>query len=190
MSVAVKGSPRESQQSQRVPSENGALRGAPNFIGVRHIGLPAKDPAALAAFYRDVMGMKVMRQTPADARYGATVFLARHPEEEDHDLVFFANPTLAHTAFRVASLGDLLAFHRKLKEQGVPIKYSLNHATEFSFYFEDPEGHLIEIYWATSLPIPDAYAEPIDLELPEEELLREVHRLAARFGVQVSSTPR
>ncbi len=104
MSVAVKGNPRESQHSQRVPSENGALRGAPNFIGVRHIGLPAKDPAALAGFYRDVMGMKVMRQT--------------------------------------------------------------------------------------SLPIPDAYAEPIDLDLPEEELFREVHRLAAHFGVQVSSTPR
>jgi catechol-2,3-dioxygenase len=59
----------------------------------------------------------------------------------------------------------------------------------FSFYFEDPEGHLIEVYWATNLPIRDNYAEPIDLDLPEEELLREVDRLAAHFGVQASSTP-
>jgi catechol-2,3-dioxygenase len=190
MSVAVKGTRTESNQPQRLPMEKEPVRGAPNFIGVRHIGLPAKDPAALAVFYRDVMGMKIMRQSPADAPYGATAFLAGHPEEEDHDVVFFSNGSLAHTAFRVASLGDLLAFYRNIKEKGVPIKYSLNHATEFSFYFEDPEGHLIEIYWATNLPIPDNYAEPIDLDLSEEELLREVDRLAAHFGVQPSSMPR
>jgi catechol 2,3-dioxygenase-like lactoylglutathione lyase family enzyme len=190
MSVAIRGNPRDSKQSQRVSTGKETLRGAPNFIGVRHVGLPAKDPAVLALFYRDVMGMKIMRQSPTDAPYGATAFLARHPEEEDHDVVFFSNPTLAHTAFRVASLGDLLAFYRKIKEQGVPIKYSLNHATEFSFYFDDPEGHLIEIYWATNLPIPDNYAEPIDLELSEEELLRKVDRLSAHFGVQASPMPR
>ncbi len=80
-----------------------------------------------------------MRQTPSDARYGATAFLVRHPEEEDYDLVFFANPTLVHTAFRVASLGDLRAFYRNIKERGVPVKYSLNNATEFPFYFEAPD---------------------------------------------------
>jgi catechol-2,3-dioxygenase len=190
MSAAVEGNPGDSKQTERVTTETKTGRWAPNFMGVRHVGLPAKDPAALAAFYRDVLGMTVMRQTPPDARYGATAFLARHPEEEDHDVVFFSNPTVAHTAFRVASLGDFLAFYRKLKEQGVPIKYSLNHATEFSFYFEDPEGHMIEVYWATNLHIPDAYAEPIDLDLPEEELLQEVHRLAAHFGVQAWSMPR
>jgi len=140
MSVAVKANPKQSRQTQRAP------KSAPNFIGVRHVGLAAKNPAKLATFYRDVMGMKIIRQSPADAPYGATAFLARHPEAEDHDVVFSSNDSLVHTAFRVASLGNLLAFYRQIREQGVPIKYSLNHATEFSFYFEDPEGHLIEIY--------------------------------------------
>jgi catechol-2,3-dioxygenase len=184
MSVAVKAHPKEPKQTQHVP------KGAPNFIGVRHVGLAAKDPAALATFYRDVMGMKIMRQSPADAPYGATTFLARHPEVEDHDVVFFSNESLVHTAFRVGSLGDLPAFYRQIREQGVPIKYALNHATEFSFYFEDPEGHLIEIYWSTDLPIPNNYAEPIDLDLPEEELLQEVDRLAVHFGVKASSMAR
>jgi hypothetical protein len=50
------------------------------------------------------------------------------------------------------------------------------------------EGHVIEIYWATGLqPIPDLYAEPIDLEVPEEQMRREVDRLAAHFGVQPSA---
>ena len=43
-----------------------------------------------------------MRQSPTDAPYGATAFLARHPEEEDHDVVFFSNPTLAHNDLRWA----------------------------------------------------------------------------------------
>jgi hypothetical protein len=38
-------------------------RGAPNFMGVRHIGLMAKDPASLRVFYRDVISMKIVRQT-------------------------------------------------------------------------------------------------------------------------------
>ena len=189
MSAAVEENSRDLKQTEP-PTEKKTLRGAPNFIGVRHIGLPAKDPAALAVFYRDVMGMKIMRQTPRTPATERPLSWSRHPEEEDHDLVFFANPTLVHTAFRVASLEDLRAFHRDIKERGVPVKYSLNHATEFSFYFEDPEGHLIEIYWATNLHIPDAYAEPIDLDLPEEVLRQEVDRLAAHFGVQPSSMPR
>ena len=50
-----------------------------DFIGVRHVGLPAKNLAAIAAFYRDVMGMTITRENSADAPYGASVFLARHP---------------------------------------------------------------------------------------------------------------
>lgn len=157
-----------------------------NFIGVRHEGLAAKDPAALAAFYRDVMGMSVVRQTPADTPIGASVFLTCHPEgEEDHDLVFFANPVMAHTAFEVASLGELKTAHREISERGVTITHALNHGVSLSFYFDDPEGNNIEIYWSTSpdprvrerMVMARRFAQPIDLDLPEEELQREVERM-------------
>ena len=158
----------------------------PHVLGVRHVGLAAKDPASLAVFYRDVMGMKIVRQT-SDSPLGAIAFVARHPEEEDHDLVFVSNATSAHTAFRVASLADLLAFYRRIKEQRVAIKQCLNHVVELAFYFEDPEGHMIEIYWATGLKrVPAVYAEPIDLELSEEQLRREIDRLAVHFCVEQS----
>jgi catechol-2,3-dioxygenase len=130
----------------------------PDFIGLRHIGLPAKNLAKMAAFYRDVLGMTITRENSPDAPYGASLFLARHPDEEDHDLVFFENPALAHTAFRVSSLGELKAWYRQIKERGLPIKYALTHGTEFSFYFDDPEGHMIEMYWSTNLPIRQALA--------------------------------
>jgi catechol-2,3-dioxygenase len=92
----------------------------PNFIGVGHVGLGAKDLAALAAFYRNVLGMTVVRQSPADAPFGATLFLSGHPEEEDHEVVFFSDPTRAHTAFKVASLEELRTFYRQVKERGCP----------------------------------------------------------------------
>ena len=161
----------------------------PNFLGVGHVGLEAKDLAALAAFYRDVMGMTVVRESPADSPFGATLFLSGHPEEEDHEVVFFSDPTRAHTAFKVASLGELRTFYRQVKERGVPIKYTFNHGVSLSFYFEDPEGHTIEIYWPTNVRVRQILlADPIDLDLPEEELLREVERVAGQLGRRAPAT--
>ncbi|MBV9691083.1 MAG: VOC family protein [Ktedonobacteraceae bacterium] len=153
-----------------------------SFIGVRHVGLAAKDPAALAAFYRDVMGMTVVGETPANSPLGATLFLGGHPEEENHDVVFFSNPAFAHTAFRMASLGKLLTFYRQIKQRGLPIKMALNHGSSLAFYFDDPEGNMIEIYWATNVRVRHPYADPIDFDLSEEELLRDVERVAQQFG--------
>ena len=165
-------------------SEKETVPGAPNFLGVRHVGLLASDPAALAVFYRDVMGMEVVRQTSADHGLGGTAFLARHPDEEDHDIVLVSNAEAAHTAFRVAALADLLAFYQNLKEHGIPIKNCFNHVIELAVYFEDPEGHLIEVYWVTGLSSSEAHAEPINLEVPEKQLRQEVDRLVARFGAR------
>ena len=155
----------------------------PDFIGLRHVGWGVKDPEAMVAFYRDVMGMTVVRETPAHSPIGTTVFVARHHEEEDHDLVFFSNPRFAHTAFRVASLAELRTFYHEVKEKGVPIKFTFNHGVALSFYFDDPEGRSIEIYWATHVRAPqdpNFFAQPIDLDLPEEELLREVERVTGQ----------
>jgi catechol-2,3-dioxygenase len=159
-----------------------------SFIGVRHVGLAARNPAALAEFYRNVMGMTVVGESPADTPFGASLFLSAHPEEENHEIVFFANPALAHTAFRVTSLGQLLAFYRHIKEQNLPIKFALNHGCSLAFYFDDPEGHMIEIYWSTNVHVRQPYAHPIDLDVPEEELLRDVERVAEQFGLPASPT--
>jgi catechol 2,3-dioxygenase len=160
------------------------VQDAPSFLGIRHVGLLARDPHRLAAFYRDVMGMELVRQTSAANGLGGTAFLARHPDQEDHDLVLVSNPAAAHTAFRVASLADLLSFYRRLKEHGTPIRNCFNHVVELAVYFEDPESHLIEVYWATGLSSFEAHVEPIDLEVPEEQLRVELDRWAAQFGAR------
>jgi catechol-2,3-dioxygenase len=148
------------------------LQETPQVIGVGHVGLSARDPAALAEFYRDVLGFQVV---PTDtAALGATAFLSSHPDEQSLDLALFANPAYQHTAFKVRSLADLRAFHQRVIGQGVPIKVALNHGVSLSFYFDDPEGHLIEVYWATGVACRPRHGEPLDLTRSEEALRRDV----------------
>jgi catechol-2,3-dioxygenase len=64
----------------------------------------------------------------------------------------------------------------------VPVKIALNHGVSLSFYFEDPEGHLIEIYWPTGVDCRPRHGNPIDLTRAEEVLRREVTELAAGSG--------
>ena len=153
-------------------------RETPQVIGVRHVGLSARDPAALAEFYRDVLGLQTV---PVDASaLGATAFLSSRPAEVPVDLALFANPAYQHTAFEVRSLADLRAFHRRVLGRGVPVKMALNHGVSLSFYFDDPEGHLIEVYWSTGVVCRPRHGDPIDLTLPEEALRRDVAEPATR----------
>jgi catechol-2,3-dioxygenase len=57
---------------------------------------------------------------------------------------------------------------------------ALNHGVTLSFSFEDPEGHLIEIYWSTGVACIPRHGNPIDLTLSEESLCRSVPELATR----------
>src|SRR5262245_60899298 len=150
---------------------------SPQVIGVRHAGLSARDPDALAEFYRDVLGLQ--RVATDTAALGVTAFLSSHPAEVPADVVFFANPALQHTAFEVGSLADLRAFYEHVTSRGVPIKMALNHGVSLSFYFEDPEGHVIEVYWSTGAATRPRHGEPIDLTLSEEALRRSLPELAA-----------
>src|SRR5262245_14372742 len=143
-------------------------RETPQVIGVRHVGLSARDPAELAEFYRDVLGLQIV---PVDtSALGATAFLSSRPAEVPVDLALFANPAYRHTAFEVRSLADLRASHQRVLGRGVPVKMALNHGVSLSFYFEDPEGHLIEAYWPTGVYCRPRHGDPIDLTQSEAAL--------------------
>jgi catechol-2,3-dioxygenase len=144
----------------------------PQVIGVRHVGLSARDPDALAAFYRDVLGLKVV-PTETSA-LGVNAFLSSDPAEVPVDLALFANPAYQHTAFEVRSLADLRSFHQRVTGRGVPVKMALNHGVSLSFYFEDPEGHMIEVYWSTGVACRPRRGDPIDLTRSEESLRRDM----------------
>ena len=46
------------------------------MIGLCHVGMYAKNPASLAEFYRDVMGMQIVDRSDASHPAGASAFLS------------------------------------------------------------------------------------------------------------------
>jgi catechol-2,3-dioxygenase len=141
--------------------------------------LYAKDPAASAEFFRELLGMQIVGGSGPEHPLGVSAFLSSRPDQESHEIALFANPTLAHVAFKVASLAELRAVHTRVVERGIPIKFVFNHGISFAFYFEDPDENMIEVYWptgATTQFYPQPYAEPLDLAQPDDLLLERVAR--------------
>ena len=75
----------------------------------------------------------------------------------------------------------------------IPIKFQFNHGISMAFYFQDPEGNLIEVYWCTGVEHPQGMvflsppcAQEIDLTKTEEELLAELKALTHRMGLSPS----
>ena len=142
--------------------------------GIHHVGLHATNPAS-AEFYRDVLGMEIVGGSGPDHPLGATAFLSSRPDEESHEIALFANPVFAHIAFKVSSLAEFRSIHGHVVEKNIPIKFVFNHLVSFAFYFDDPDGNMIEVYWPTGdLSCTQPYAEPLDLSQPDEALLEKI----------------
>ena len=140
--------------------------------GIRHVGLHVANPAASAEFYRDALDMEIVGGSTPDHPLGASAFLSSRPDEESHDIALFANPETAHIAFKVSSLAEFRSFHARVVEKNIPIKFVFNHRVSFAFYFDDPDGNVIEVYWPTGdLSQRQPYVEPLDLSQPDEALL-------------------
>src|SRR5262249_25458609 len=160
-----------------------------DMIGLCHVGIYARNPALLAEFYRDAMGLQIVGGSDASYPVGPTAFLSSRPGEESHEIAIFNNREFAHHAFKVGSLAALKRFYDKIVGLGIPIKFQFNHGVSIAFYFQDPEGNLIEVYWRTGLQHPESMvflsppcAAHTDLTKTEEELLEELEDLAERVG--------
>jgi catechol-2,3-dioxygenase len=147
--------------------------------GVHHVGLFARDPAASAEFYRDVLGMQIVGGSAADHPVGATAFLCSRPAEESHEIALFANPVFRHFAFKVSSLAELRRVHARVLERKLPVKFAFNHGVSLAFYFDDPDGNMVEVYWPTGerYSYLQPWAMPLDLTQPDEVLLQEVRAI-------------
>ena len=91
--------------------------------GIHHVGLHAKDLAASAAFYRDILGMQLMGRSGPEHPLGASAFLSCRPDEESHEIALFANAAFAHIAFKVSSLAEFRLLHVRVVNRKMPIKF-------------------------------------------------------------------
>jgi len=163
------------QKEEKIATNRSPAVSGRGDTGVRHVGLYARDPAATAEFYRDVMGMRIVGGSSADHPLGASAFLTSGPEEEGHELALFANQDFRHFAFRVASLAELRSFYHRVLDRKVEVKMALNLGESIAFYFTDPDGNLVEVYWRTGIECLQLFfSEPIDLSKTEESIRAEL----------------
>ena len=154
----------------------------PTITGVRHVGLYAEDPAELAGFYRDLFGLQIVEASKLNADgVHHSLFLSRGAEGEHHQLAIFANPEHQYIAFAVESLADLRTLHQRFVERNLPIRWTLNHGISLAFYFTDPGGNQVKLYWPTGFARPQPHGHPIDLTQSEAILRQDVADLVAQL---------
>jgi catechol-2,3-dioxygenase len=121
---------------------------------IGHVLLRVADLEQSRKFYSTILGFQVMEEDP---EHGG-LFMAL--EGHAHTLDLFpvqdagAAPRSApggvgvhHVAFQVDSEGALGDAHRTLREHGVEIARAVDHVSQKSIYFHDPDGNLLEIYY-------------------------------------------
>jgi predicted enzyme related to lactoylglutathione lyase len=132
--------PLISAAAELTPAES-----AGHITGVGGIFFKAKDPKALAAWYRDVLGLPLQNWGGAALRYDAP----QHPPALIWNLLpastnYFA-PSTSGLMINYA-VDDLDAFIARLNAKGVtPLKRTDDTSGRFAWIL-DPEGNKIELW--------------------------------------------
>jgi catechol 2,3-dioxygenase len=126
---------------------------------IGHVLLRVLDLERSKKFYSEVLGFHVLEEDPT---HGGT-FMALSGQSHAIDLFQVKDLELAerqtpgarglgHIAFRVASEQALKDAYATLREHGVNITRTIDHVSQKSIYFADPDGNTLEIYYE----LPDA----------------------------------
>lgn len=126
------------------------------FLRVHHVAIIASDYARSKAFYVDVLGCKVLRETLRPERKSMKLDLEL-PDQTQIELFSFPSPPkrpsypeacgLRHLALTVADLDASTAY---LESRGVavePVRTDELTGRRFTF-FADPDGLPLELYEA------------------------------------------
>jgi catechol 2,3-dioxygenase len=121
------------------------LDAAPIRIG--RVTLRVRDLATVSRFYQDIIGLRVLEDTPTRTVLGA----GRRPL-----LVLEGDPTLRprdrreaglfHTAFLLPTRADLGRWFAHARASGASIDGASDHRVSEAIYLADPEGNGIEVY--------------------------------------------
>ena len=122
---------------------------------VSHVVLNVGDPEASAKWYTEVLGMELMNYSP-DLQMAFLSF-----GTQDHDIalvkgpegVELGSPGLSHTALMVeGDEEELRTMYRRVKDSGAHVEFLADHGLTKSFYFLDPDGNRLEIFYQALEP--------------------------------------
>jgi catechol 2,3-dioxygenase-like lactoylglutathione lyase family enzyme len=113
-----------------------------------------RDQEASKRFYRDVLGFRIAEEDPEHGGVFMTLGenfhtldIGQHPSPADAPRPQRGQIGLAHIAFQVGSYAALKEAYAHLVNSGVVIMRAANHVNQRSFYFADPDGNVLEIYY-------------------------------------------
>ena len=131
------------------------------LTGLHHVTVICSSLERAVAFYRDLLGMRVVRQSTnpdgpnarhfffgdAEGAPGTIVSCLEYPEMEPGTV---GVGSTHHFALRVESDSALAAWREYLTARGVACTDVLDRTYFKSIYLRDPDGHVIEL--ATGAP--------------------------------------
>jgi lactoylglutathione lyase len=119
---------------------------------ILHTSITVKDLEESITFYRDVMGLELLRRREIPENKAVIVFLRDQESEAQIELTFWKEKVdwnegdeLDHIAFAVRDMDEAI---RKFKERKVEIAmepYSLKGSTTKIAFIKDPNGIWLEI---------------------------------------------
>ncbi|WP_214403692.1 VOC family protein [Pseudonocardia lacus] len=164
---------------------------------LNHAVLYVRDITRSVAFYRDLLGFRVVMERP-----GTAAFLQAPDSTNDHDIGLFAmgdglsdSPAgttsvgLYHLGWEVGTLGELAELADVLDRAGALVG-ATDHGTTKSIYARDPDGLEFEVAWLVPARLIDDVAIAGRMRRGVRlDLGREVARYGAhtRGGVGIST---
>jgi glyoxylase I family protein len=126
------------------------------LTGLHHITLICRDLNRTTAFYRDLLGLALVREgvndDDPDARHfwfgdaqgtpGTLVSFMEYPAMEPGKV---GAGSTHHFAFAVGSAEEQVAWRDYLRGRGVPCTDVFDRGGIRSIYLRDPDGHIVEI---------------------------------------------
>ena len=124
--------------------------------GIHHITLLCADVERSVGFYRNVLGLRVVKQTvneddrgarhlffgDEEGRPGTLITCLEYPELDEGAI---GRCSTHHFALSVATEEELAAWRDYLVSKGVPVTEMLDRTYFKSVYMRDPDGHIIEL---------------------------------------------
>jgi catechol 2,3-dioxygenase len=122
--------------------------------GIGHVNLRVADQEASKRFYCDVLGFEIAEEDPEHGGVFMTLGenfhtldIGQHPAPAEAQRPLRGQIGLGHIAFQVGSYAALRDAYVHLQEHGVEILRATNHINQRSFYFADPDGNTLELYY-------------------------------------------
>jgi glyoxylase I family protein len=123
------------------------------ITGIHHITLLVEDLDRSLAFYRNVLGLRLVKQTVNEDDRSARHFMFGDAdrvlltclEYPDLDEGRVGRGSTHHFALAVESRAELQAWKQYLDGKGIPTTEVMDREDSTSIYLRDPDGHIVEI---------------------------------------------